>query len=113
MNPQFGLDRLKLNELLSITQPINHETAGNYPQSNIRLFWKNYKKIPAEDESDASILNGEVTLESGDQEIDSETDVRTTQFTKNIVTQTRTQMFYTIHLFIHPTPESCQGTIKK
>ncbi|GBM11441.1 hypothetical protein AVEN_240595-1 [Araneus ventricosus] len=44
-------------------------------QSNSRLFLEQFRKeIPAEDESDASYLDGEVT-EYSDQETDSETDV--------------------------------------
>ncbi|GBO29124.1 hypothetical protein AVEN_110931-1 [Araneus ventricosus] len=72
-------------------QPGSHETAGNYPHISIfGCFEKLSKKIPAEDESDALYLDGEVT-EDSDQETDSET-WRTIQFKNNADSNSNTNV---------------------
>ncbi|GBM77096.1 hypothetical protein AVEN_74024-1 [Araneus ventricosus] len=54
------------------------------------------KNKPGEEESDALNLDGEV-IENSDRGIDSETDVETIQFTKNIPTRTTTHKVYISH----------------
>ncbi|GBM06125.1 hypothetical protein AVEN_265182-1 [Araneus ventricosus] len=64
---------LKVHETLSITRPDYHKKAGHYPyRALFDCFGRIKKKIPAEDESEALNLEGEVT-EYNDQETNSET----------------------------------------